>query len=62
MVLAVPGILTGFNVAARAVCRQGEGILVQPPVYHPFFQVPEHTGAVARLAPLRQVNQRHTLS
>ncbi len=62
MVLAVPGIVSGFNVAARAVCRLGQGILVQPPVYHPFFQVPEHTGTVTQLAPLRCLHARHTLA
>ncbi len=60
-VLAAPGIVAGFNAAARAVCAAGEGVLVQPPVYHPFLQVPEHTGTVAQLAPLRQISQEHTL-
>jgi len=61
MVIAVPGIVSGFNVAAQALCRPGDGILIQPPVYHPFFKVPENTGTIAQLAPLRQVNQRHTV-
>ncbi len=56
MVLATPGIVSGFNVAARAACHPGEGILVQPPVYHPFLTVPENTGTVLQLAPLQQLS------
>jgi cystathionine beta-lyase len=36
----VPGIVTGFNLAARAVTRPGDGLLVQTPVYHPILRVP----------------------
>jgi len=61
MVVPTPGIVAGFKVAARAVCSPGEGVLVQPPVYHPFLEVPGHTETVGQLAPLRQVNSRHTL-
>jgi cystathionine beta-lyase len=61
MVVATPGIVAGFNAAARAICKEGEGVLVQPPVYHPFHKVPEHTGTLGQVAPLRQRNhQRHT--
>ena len=61
MVVATPGIVAGFKAAARAVCKPGEGVLVQPPVYHPFLKVPEHSGTVLQTAALRQCNQRHTL-
>jgi cystathionine beta-lyase len=61
MVLATPGIVAGFNAAAHAASAPGEGILLQPPVYHPFFDVPRNTGTVAQLAPLRQVNDAHTV-
>ncbi len=56
MVVAVPGIVAGFYAAARAVCKPGEGILIQPPVYHPFLEVAPHTGCITQLAPLRQLN------
>jgi len=61
MVVATPGIVAGFKAAARAVCKPGDGVLVQPPVYHPFLDVPEHTGTVGQFARLRQINQQHTL-
>lgn len=51
-VIAIPGLVTGFNAAARAVCAQGQGILVQPPVYPPFLAVHANTGLVRQEAPL----------
>jgi cystathionine beta-lyase len=61
MVVAVPGIVAGFKAAARATCKPGEGVLMQPPVYHPFLDVPEHTETVRQLAPLRQVSKGKVL-
>jgi cysteine-S-conjugate beta-lyase len=59
MVVATPGIVAGFKAAARAVCKPGEGVLVQPPVYHPFLEVPEHTGCVGQFAPLNRSTDQH---
>jgi cystathionine beta-lyase len=61
MVVATPGIVAGFKAAARAACSAGEGVLVQPPVYHPFLEVPHHTGTVGQMAPLRPVFTGRTL-
>ncbi len=60
-VVAVPGIVAGFHAAARAACKPGEGILIQPPVYHPFLEVPHNTGCVTQFAPLAQINDRHAV-
>lgn len=61
MVVAVPGLESGFNVAARAVCAPEDGLLVQTPVYYPFLRVPSNVGLVRQSARLRQVNHDHTL-
>lgn len=53
MVVAVPGVIAGFNAAARAVCEPGSGLLMQPPVYPPFLHVPENVGLQRQCAPLR---------
>lgn len=55
MVVANPGIVSGFNAAARAVCEPGEGILVQPPVYFPFLNVHENLGLTRQCAQLVKV-------
>jgi cystathionine beta-lyase len=55
MVVTVPGIVSGFNAAARAVCAPGEGVLMQPPVYFPFLKVHGNQGLNRQFAPLVQV-------
>jgi len=55
MVVAVPGIVSGFNAAARAVCSPGEGVLMQPPVYFPFLKVPENQDLARQDAQLVRV-------
>src|SRR5690242_822175 len=29
----VPGVVSGFNIAAQAFVEEGSGVLIQPPVY-----------------------------
>ncbi len=53
MVVATPGVVAGFNTAARAVCNPSAGVLMQTPVYHPFFDVAGDCGAPEWRAPLR---------
>jgi len=59
MIVATPGIVSGFNVAAKAVCKPGEGILMQPPVYFPFLEVHENLGLTRLYAPLLQVTEEN---
>lgn len=60
-ILAIPGLVTGFNVAARAVCQPSEAFLVQPPVYFPMLDVSKNTGLLRQEAPLTAVTNNHTL-
>lgn len=46
-ILLVPGVVAGFNLACQAVAQPGESILIQPPVYPPFFRAPGTAGARA---------------
>ena len=51
-VVATPGVVAGFTLAAHVLRSEGEGILVQPPVYPPFLKVHEKAGSVRQDAPL----------
>ena len=51
-VVATPGVVAGFTIAARSSCTAGQGILIQPPVYPPFLMVNEWAGLVRQDAPL----------
>jgi cystathionine beta-lyase len=51
-ILATPGVVSGFNIAARAVCSAEDGVLVQPPVYHMFYTIYKNVGLTRQDAPL----------
>ena len=42
--VAVTGIVSGFSVAARAICTPKRGVLVQTPVYNEFHEVKNNVG------------------
>jgi cystathionine beta-lyase len=52
MVVAIPGLVSGFNAAARTICQPGEGVLIQTPVYPPFLKVGENVGLARQAAQL----------
>ncbi len=54
MVIAVTGIVSGFNAAARAFCTEKKGYLIQPPVYNEFHALKENLGLRQYEAPLLQ--------
>lgn len=48
----LPGVVTGFNLAARAVAEPGGAILIPTPVYYPFLNTPDHAQQQAIPVPL----------
>lgn len=50
--LYVPGVMVGFNLVARAFGEAGDGVLIQPPVYPPFFAIGRNVGRTMEKAPL----------
>jgi len=56
----LPGVVPGLAAACRAFCSTGEEALVNPPIYHHFFD--SHEAPRQRLieVPLQQIGQRRT--
>lgn len=52
----VPGVVTGFNIAARAVATPGGGVLVQTPNYPPILNCAPNHDMVTQTAELKLVN------
>lgn len=50
-VVSTIGVVHGFNAAARMLCGKGEGVLIQPPVYHMFYSVHANLGLTTQEAP-----------
>ena len=42
--LLIPGVISGFNLACRAVTSPGDGLLLQTPVYPPIRRAPVNVG------------------
>ncbi len=51
-IVFVPGVVTGFQMAAHAFIGEGEGLLIQPPVYMPFLGVARNVHGVQQNAQL----------
>lgn len=40
----IPGVVTGFNLALRAICQPGDAVIFFTPAYPPFFSGPKSSG------------------
>ncbi|MGE5740419.1 MAG: MalY/PatB family protein [Candidatus Aminicenantes bacterium RBG_16_66_30] len=56
-----PGIVPALNYAVRAFTKPGDGVLIQTPVYHPFYSAVEHNGRRVVRNPLRFDGQRYVM-
>jgi cysteine-S-conjugate beta-lyase len=52
MIGAIPGVNSGYNVAARTFCTPRKGYLIQTPVYNEFQETQKKTGVPQIEAPL----------
>ena len=52
MLSFTPGIVTGLALAVQCFTRPGDKVMVQPPVYHPFFLVTQHNNREVVFSPL----------
>ena len=50
--IPVPGVVVGFNLVTQALTHPGEGVLIQTPVYPPFFGAAKYAGLLRQEAEL----------
>jgi cystathionine beta-lyase len=60
-ILDVPGVVCGLNFTIAALTRPEDKVLITPPVYPPFFDVPKSQGRQLLLSPLRRGNERYEI-
>jgi len=60
-IVMCPGVVPSLHAAAMAFSERGESIIVQPPVYFPFFSAVTSTGRNLILNPLLIKNKRYTI-
>jgi cystathionine beta-lyase len=54
-----PGVVAGITIAIEAFSSPGDGVIIQPPVYFPFFDSVKGTGREMIENPLRIENGRY---
>lgn len=61
-IVPIASVNVGYQVAASLVCKPGEGVLIQPPVYYRFVDFPATYHLTRQDAPLRRVQQGRTIA
>lgn len=60
-VVMCPGVVPSLNAAVMAFAEPGESVIVQPPVYFPFFSAVTNTGRQLIKNPLLLKNNHYTI-
>ena len=60
-VVYTPGVVFALSMAVRALTEPGDAVLIQPPVYRPFYQMVEKNGRRLVYSPLNYVNGRYAM-
>jgi len=60
-ILFAPGVVPSLFAAAKAFAKEGEGVIVQSPVYFPFFSAVTTNHRKLINNPLREVNGRYEI-
>jgi cystathionine beta-lyase len=56
-----PGVVPALSLLVMAFTQPGDGIIIQPPVYFPFFSVVKHHNRKLVLNPLRYENGKYSI-
>ena len=57
----LPGVIPGLNWAVQTFSQPGDGIIIQPPVYKPFFQAVQHNDRTLKENPLKLVDNHYQM-
>ncbi len=56
-----PGVVNALDLAVHTFTQPGDKIIIQPPVYHPFFTIVRNNGRQLILNPLKLENGRYRM-
>ncbi|SCY43631.1 cystathione beta-lyase [Nitrosospira sp. Nl5] len=60
-IVMCPGVVPSLHAAVMAFAESGDSVIVQPPVYFPFFSAVTSTGRQLAHNPLRLANNRYSI-
>lgn len=61
-IVMAPGVVPSLHACCLAFAEPGEGVIVQPPVYFPFFSAVTETKRQLVLNPLQSINGRYEIN
>lgn len=56
-VVSTTGVVSGFNIAARAICAPSDGVLIHTPAYNMFHALYKQVNVVKQMVPLQLVEE-----
>ena len=59
--ITTPGVVFALSTVVRAVTNPGDAVLVQPPVYYPFYRVINNNGRKLVESPMLYENGKYTI-
>lgn len=60
--MMMPGVVPSLHACCMALAETGDGVIIQPPVYHPFFNIPANTQRTLLLNPLQKVGDTYHMN
>lgn len=56
-----PGVVAGLSFAVMALTKPGDGVIIQTPIYPPFFRTVREAGRIINENPLKYENGRYVM-
>ncbi|MDO5406260.1 MAG: MalY/PatB family protein [Eubacteriales bacterium] len=60
-ITALPSVVSGINIAIRAFTEEGDGVIIQTPVYDPFITIVKRTGRTPVYNCLKETNGHYEM-
>lgn len=60
-IVVYPGVVPALYHLVRTFCQKGDGVIIMPPIYPPFFGSAESFGCEELLCPLINENEHYTI-
>lgn len=60
-IVPTPGVVPALNMLVRTFAAPGQQVIIQPPVYYPFYTAISNNGAELARNPLRYADGRYTM-
>ncbi len=61
-ILMMPGVVPSLHACCLALAEENDGVIIQPPVYFPFFTTVTHTKRRLVLNPLQRTGDRYAIN